>query len=165
MSKVIVELLTSTAKNHFSEVGIKVKDEVIKAKEKDGMTIIEVPMEVAQRLFSSEGAKSKYALISPEKIKIIAKRGFGSVESLVLSKRTAKPVKAKQEGPEDEALEVIAKIEEKYEALNWDKEKFVEFCQANEITVPGNWGVARMIKELVKFDSELSVSLEEFRAR
>jgi hypothetical protein len=146
------------------EKGLNYKDKNYEAKEEDGMITIEIPEERAAQLLGE--STSLFSLLAPEKLTILERRVWGASQKVIQSvSAKAQAKKESTPGPEDKALELIDSIEKKYESLDWEKEQFVNFCEENDIKVPGNWGITRIIKELVKYDSELTVSLSDYLAR
>ncbi len=137
--------------------GILFEDKKYKFALEDGMDVITCPEELATRLLSKSG--ERYSLLSPSVLKVQQRsiRGTSVIEIKSVSKQIVNG-----DGPEDDALALIAKIKGKYDALDWNKERFIEFCEENNIEVKGNWGIPKMIETLVKFDSELEISLEEY---
>ena len=159
MKLVKIKLLTKITQTIYSEKGIEVNGEVYKAKKEDGMVTIELPEERAVRLLSSSDAESYFELLSPESIVVKRRRSFGTVDVILQSKAA----KASESAPKNkEALNKELSLKERYEALDWEEEQFKNFCEENNIEVPGNWGKARMIKELVALDSELTTSLADY---
>ena len=159
MRLVKIKLLTKVTQTLYSEKGIEVNGEIYKAKKEDGMVTIELPEERAVRMLSSAEAESYFELLAPESIVVKRRRSFG-ITNVTLQSKAAKA--ANSPAKTEEEVKSNLTLKERYEALDWEEEQFKNFCEENNIEVPGNWGKARMIKELVALDSELTVSLSDY---
>ena len=156
MDLVKLRVDSQTALKVFAK-GVPFEDKFYKIVKENGMNVLQCPEELAIRLLSK--SENTYSLLSPAELTVIRRTIRGNS---VVTIKSVSTEKVEGTGPEDDALALIASISSKYEKLEWEKSTFVEFLGQNNIEVKGNWGIPKMIKELVRFDSELVVTLEEY---